>query len=545
VTAHDPDLDLPGAHLPEAEVADDGDVPPQDTLLGIPLGALVQVEALRGLALLTVAIVLVVWPDPTDRVLGLLVGLAVLVYVAATFVQLVRDRSSRTFPTILAVSVGAGFAAALVTRPDESTRSVVQGLGLVMVIAGSVTLVQLLRRRQPAGWGASKVIGLMGGGALLVGFPDVLLQFGTAAVAAVLGATGLIQVFSPEQDIADSGPAGSLALVSWLRRRPVLAEDRRVLQEKVFLEGSTSPVRFARFCALMGFASVIAAIGVVVESTAVVIGAMLVAPLMTALMGVSLALTMGWPQRALRSSGIALTGVGLAIGIGMVVGAAAPRAIDPATNSEIVSRTSPTTLDLAIAVAAGAAGAYALSRRDVSDSLPGVAVAIALVPPLSVVGLTWQQGDWSAGNGALLLFLTNATAILLAGGVTFVLIGVAPLHRVSESQQRVKSAVVVLLSAAALVAVLLALNGVRATQAEVARAGVDEVVSDWTARHDEWRVVGTRTTSDGTTIVDLAGPGEPPELDQLLADLDEITRGDNEVRVTWVRQEQASVGGGG
>ena len=108
------------------------------------------------------------------------------------------------------------------------------------------------------------------------------------------------------------------------------------------------------------------------------------------------------------------------------------------TNSQVASRITPTIVDLLIAVAAGGAGAFALSRPDVSDSLPGVAIAIALVPPLAVVGLMISQADWISAIGALLLFTTNLVAILLVGGFVFVMTGVVPLFQISSNTDRIK-----------------------------------------------------------------------------------------------------------
>lgn len=527
---------------------DDADLPADDTLFGVPFRRLLRVRALRGLGLVVLAAALLLWPEPTDRIVGRLVGLGLAVYAAGSAVELVRRRTRRDFLPIVTVGVTAGFAAALVIQPEDSLRSVVQATGGIMLAWTAATLVQLARRRIPTPWGTSRAVALGVGGALLVAFPVTFLTAATAIGAGLLAASGLVQVFTPatdegeaEEGVPDDAGAGA-AVAAWIRRRPDTVEDRATLHEKVFYEGPPSPVRFARFAALMGFAAVIASVGVVVESTAVVIGAMLVAPLMIPLMGTALSLTMGWPRRARRGAGVALTGIGIAVAIGAVVGAVAPRAVDVQANTEIIARTSPTTLDLAIAVAAGAAGAYALSRRDVSDSLPGVAVAIALVPPLTVVGLCWQQGAWSAGNGALLLFLTNATAILVAGGATFVLVGVAPLHRVSESQERLKTVLAALLAGVGVVVVLLTLNGASITRAELAQSDVEDVVTTWAEEHDEFRVLDIRAVDDGTTVVvDLAGPGDPPGLDQLLADIDEQGAKGAEVEVTWTQQERTTV----
>lgn len=551
----DPDLDLDprraGGHGERDPVGDDADLPPDDTLFGVPFPRLLRVRALRGLGLVVLAAALLLWPEPSDRIVGRLVGLGIAVYAASSAVELVRRRIRREFLPIVAVGVASGFAAALVVQPEDSLRSVVQAIGGIMLAWAAVTLVQLAGRRIPAPWGTSRTVALGVGGGLLLAFPVTFLAAATAIGAGLLAASGMVQVFTPATDeddgdgaVPDDAGAGA-AVAAWIRRRPDTVEDRATLHEKVFYEGPSSPERFARFAALMAFAAVIASVGVVVESTAVVIGAMLVAPLMIPLMGTALSLTMGWPRRARRGAGVALTGVGIAVAIGAVVGAVAPRAVDVQANTEIIARTSPTTLDLAIAVAAGAAGAYALSRRDVSDSLPGVAVAIALVPPLTVVGLCWQQGAWSAGNGALLLFLTNATAILVAGGATFVLVGVAPLHRVSESQERLKTVLAALLAGLGVVVVLLTLNGASITRAELAQSDVEDVVTTWAEEHDDFRVLDIRAVDDGTTVVvDLAGPGEPPGLDRLLADIDEKGAKGAQVEVTWTQQERTTVAPG-
>ena len=76
----------------------------------------------------------------------------------------------------------------------------------------------------------------------------------------------------------------------------------------------------------------------------------------------------------------------------------------PADNTQITARVSPTIVDLVAAAATGLAGAFAVARRDIGDILPGVAIAISLVPPLAVVGVTAVDGDWDGALGALLLF---------------------------------------------------------------------------------------------------------------------------------------------
>ena len=91
-----------------------------------------------------------------------------------------------------------------------------------------------------------------------------------------------------------------------------------------------------------------------------------------------------------------------------------------------MARTSPNLLDLGIALAAGAAGAYGQVRRHASDVLTGVAVAVALVPPLAVVGITLQLTEWQLALGATLLFLANVVGIVIAASATFLAAGFVP-----------------------------------------------------------------------------------------------------------------------
>ena len=95
-----------------------------------------------------------------------------------------------------------------------------------------------------------------------------------------------------------------------------------------------------------------------------------------------------------------------------------------ATNSQVAARVNPRLVDLLAAVATGIVGSVALVRRDISDTLPGVAIAISLVPPLAVVGLTAESGAYSESSRALLLFGTNVAAILTSGIIVMAIYGI-------------------------------------------------------------------------------------------------------------------------
>jgi uncharacterized hydrophobic protein (TIGR00271 family) len=177
------------------------------------------------------------------------------------------------------------------------------------------------------------------------------------------------------------------------------------------------------FFVLITLAAAIASLGLLLNSPAVIIGAMLVAPLMTAILGMGLSIVKGDQRFFWRALSTTVRGVLLAILTGFAVGMAVPEA---SATQEILSRANPTLLDLGVALISGAAAAYAVSRRDVSAALAGVAIAAALAPPLTTVGIGLRLQQWWIAGGALLLFLTNMVSIAASGGLTFFLLGFRP-----------------------------------------------------------------------------------------------------------------------
>lgn len=174
------------------------------------------------------------------------------------------------------------------------------------------------------------------------------------------------------------------------------------------------------FYVLVALSTTIAAYGLLSNSTAVVIGAMLVAPLMGPIFGIALSLTIGDRQLLSRAAVSELAGIALAVALSLMIGLVPLRL---GFGSEIVARTQPTLYDVIIAVASGLAGAYALMDERVSPALPGVAIATALVPPLATCGLCLATGRWEWATGALLLFFANFLAIQIAAAFVFVAFG--------------------------------------------------------------------------------------------------------------------------
>ena len=168
--------------------------------------------------------------------------------------------------------------------------------------------------------------------------------------------------------------------------------------------------------------SVIATLGLLINSGATVIGAMLVAPLMTPILGLGLASLNGDRVLLRDATSALLRGALVAIATALVltlINRPLPFAPLQQLPHEVLARTRPGPIDLAIALAGGAAAAFAWALPAVSPSLPGVAIATALMPPLDVVGIGIGLGRWNVAGGAFLLFLTNAIAIAFASMVVF------------------------------------------------------------------------------------------------------------------------------
>jgi uncharacterized hydrophobic protein (TIGR00271 family) len=138
---------------------------------------------------------------------------------------------------------------------------------------------------------------------------------------------------------------------------------------------------------------------------------MIVAPLMTPILGIVLAVVLADRANLRRCVVLVMAGAAAVVVIGWLVGLFVPYPVVAATNA----RVTPRIVDLVAALATGAVGSVALARSDISDTLPGVTIAISLVPPLAVVGLTLESGTPRQSPAAFVLFVTNVAAILASG----------------------------------------------------------------------------------------------------------------------------------
>ncbi len=287
------------------------------------------------------------------------------------------------------------------------------------------------------------------------------------------------------------------------------------LEGKLFLDRTDAVYKFQRFGLLLVLSSIIASGGIVTDSTATVIGAMIVAPLGVPIMGVALATVVGSVRRFTRATaGVVVGALGAAL-IGALMSVFVPASADLMANPQIAGRVSPGLVDLLVAVAVGFVAAIGMMRKDLSDVLPGVAIAISLVPPMCVVGITAAQGDWSAALGALLLFVTNVVAMITAGIIVF---GIAE-YRATGSAIDLNSRRVVTVVVVSLVVLLIPLAAQTLSYLRETNAQQTAVVAarNWVAG-TEWTV--DEVAVDGSTVsVRIVGHGQTPDPARLLASL--------------------------
>ncbi len=295
-------------------------------------------------------------------------------------------------------------------------------------------------------------------------------------------------------------------------------EDIPAFEQKLFFEGAKRRLAFERFVILLLLATIIATYGVLGDSTATVIGAMIIAPLMTPIMATAAGVAMGRLDRAIRSLFTVGAGVAGVIAFSWLIATLFTGVISYTGNAQIVARISPRLIDLLVALASGVAGAFAMSREDVADSLPGVAIAISLVPPLCVVGIGLAGGEWDVAQGALLLFLTNFFSILLAGGAVFSILGLSHAATVKIHGPSRRRAFALIIAGVFFIMIPLGLTSYQVTQDTLSQISATETVEAWASTEGlDVREVSVRNDE---VLILTVGENEPDSFPQLVTDLE-------------------------
>lgn len=269
-------------------------------------------------------------------------------------------------------------------------------------------------------------------------------------------------------------------LFGLFRRLPlrVASEKRDSIFDSIW-RGSVPDMEYG---ALLILGALIALFGLLQNSAAVIIGAMLISPMMNPLLAGALALLLGSGRLGKRAALVVVASIATTIAVTWLVASLTP--LNQAT-PEILARTAPNLLDLFIAFLSGLAGALALRGGPSSLTiLPGVAIAVAVVPPLAVVGFGLSVRQFSIAGGAFLLFLTNLVAIIISAAIAFRSMGFRPQRAVEAGHWKLKYRMAISSGVLLILSVPLFLTLRRAVVQLHLQSDIrDEIVSEIEAEH--------------------------------------------------------------
>ena len=287
------------------------------------------------------------------------------------------------------------------------------------------------------------------------------------------------------------------ALSKWLAKYERISREHKQEVLDGLIDASNPDIDYF---ILVFLACSIATFGLITNSATVIIGAMMISPLMYPILSLSMASITGHSRLFKQSIIAILKGVGLAVALSSLIAFLTyklPLGALASVSNEVLLRTSPTLIDLLIALAGGAAAAYALAHPQLSAALPGVAISISLMPPLCTVGIGIALAQPPIIFGALLLYVTNLTAISFSAMLTFATMGFGP-KRASDNEKVSQSVSVtlILVLAVSIPLGLFALNSLKEARIfNQARNAIIEGVSGYT----EAMLVDLKITSEGET----------------------------------------------
>jgi uncharacterized hydrophobic protein (TIGR00271 family) len=484
---------------------------------------------LRAYLTLLLLLVWVLTDIPSDDLLLLAGAAAVLVGVVELVFAALLDPRGRP-PALLRALGPVTAGVVLVVGSHDDMTSLLYAVGALLGV-----------RAAADAWAAATVGRDLGVSVWLVGLAGAELAGALVAVLvpqlfgpAVLVALGLswigaaaLSPFAPS-----AGAVRRLTLAPVPRRESMPDSERaRVVDDLLLGGGEDLRDRLVRFVVLLGIATVIATYGVLGDSVAAVIGGMIVAPLMTPIQALTVALVSGMPRRALGATGVIVGGVVLVLSLSMVIALTYRDLAVELLGGEVVSRTSPTLPDLAVALAAGAAGGFALTRRDVAASLPGVAIAVSLVPPLCVSGASLAGDELGDAMGAFLLFLVNFVAIVVATGATLVISGFGT--TAGRGSRRLLTLTVAFGTALVLLAVPLAVSGLDILEEQDLEGAVSDEVTSWLDAVEPAELLDLKVTGDEVDVL-VTSANRPPPVGPLEQRIGAAVGSPVSVTVHWV-----------
>ena len=462
------------------------------------------------------------FPGEAIQVLRVVLGVALIITGGADLWFHLRGRQpGNRIRDLVEGLLTIGLGVLFLVWPGQTLKVIMVISGVYLAVRGVAVLIAAIKDRGSATWALDLARGaffLVFAGIILV-LPEAVFSGFIAALAAAAVVLGGVMLAYGIQHHADEAlvdvDAGSVSQIvrDWMMLQDVGDNRRDEIDDGLYFEQPDRTNKVVAWWVMLLLSVAIATFGILQDSTAVVIGAMLIAPLMTPIIGTAAGAVNGWPMRITTSLGMIAAGVSASIGLAFVIGAWAPQLIPLASNSQVTSRVNPNIIDMGIALAAGAAGAFANVNKRVSASIAGVAIAVALVPPLGVVGLTLHAGMFGDALGAFLLFLTNLVSIILAAMVVFALTGFAPVSRMQENANEIKRIALTVSIAAILIAIPLAFTVSSVITTAANQANAQEAVEGWLEDSPALELFRVEVKGSDVSIVVTGAENIPPIQD--------------------------------
>jgi len=484
---------------------------------------------IKGTVSIGVGMTILLAPQASSFVIRVVFGIALVVSGAADLWFKARGKDEGRARGVLEASASIIAGLLILLFPSATIRAVAVIAAVYFLIRGVLVIGASIRQRaRSEHWiiDFSRGMFMIALGAIMLILPEAVIEGLLVAVAAALIIVGAIMLgygirAHTDDEMADIDAATvSQLVITWINSRDIGDERREEIGDRLFFEPPDRTSKITSWWIMLMLSVAIATFAIMQDSTAVVIGAMLIAPLMVPILGMAAAIVNAWRGRLVKSLALVSAGVGAAILLAFAIGQWIPVIVPLDVNSQVVSRVSPNMLDMLIALAAGAAGAYANVDKRVSDSIAGVAIAVALVPPLGVVGLTLEAGMFDDAFGAFLLFLTNFVSIILAATLVFFLTGFAPFQRLRENSSEVRAVLrtVAIAALVILVPLVFTAEGVLATAGR--RQIAQDEIGDWLGEDSTYTAAVIKVEGARVEVL-LTGSGPLPEAADLEAELNE------------------------
>ena len=490
---------------------------------------------LKGTILIVVGIAILASPERTTTLLRWVLGVALIANMVADIYIAWRKRDNRrglVVSGLVSGVIGVGF----LFFPEISLRLLAGGVALVLAVHGLRKGIGAYNRRRDDSdwaWELERAIVAVALALVLALLPQAVVLSLLLAVAMgsiLYGALAVATGLRGEREDVDSVDVTEM-IRRWMDERDVGDKRREAIADSLYFELPETVNKRVSYWLMLGLSVVIGTLAVLQDSTAVIIGAMLIAPLMTPIMAMAAGVVGGWRDRVASAIVVLLLSVVVAIGLAWIVAEWIPALVPLGVNAQVQARIQPTAIDLLIALAAGAAGAYATVDRRMSGSIAGVAIAVALVPPLAVVGVTLQAQRFDWATGALLLFTTNFVAIFLAGFSVFFVVGLAPIQKFHAERREVRGVLALVVTAALIILIPLTFSAQGILGSSNQDSTALRVTAEWaTGKNLE---VISAAVSDLTVTLEIEGTGALPDVSDLQQQISDALSKEVEIRIEY------------